>query len=294
MKTKPAFLRSRVLLFWVCRSDQSFKRLSRNILREVCGYLGNASLIIAVVQDRLFNFLPGKKIWEECMSLSPILPAFSRSSYVLFKEDLFIIGGHNDNLCEVVSRTFRIQADTVRRGPDMLAARCFSGCLQTAGNIYAFGGMDEKALSSCEKLNQENWISLNNMKIARFNFVPCVHQAMVYICGGKSFAVEIFDPSTSLFSVSSFQCGTTITQWTCALISHEEKLVLVGYSWIQKGESIGRSRRGGFTWSSCAPVVVEGVVYFVDNRVAVAPICRGVRLEGGAEVCACPLSIFQS
>jgi hypothetical protein len=294
MKTKPVFLRSRILLFWVCSSDLSFKRLSHNILREVSTYLGNASLIIAAVQDRLFSFLPGKQIWEEYSSLRPILPAFSRSSYVFFKEDVLIIGGYDDNLCKTVSRTFRIQAGTVGRGPDMLAARCFSGCLQTAGNVYVFGGMDQDALSSCEKLNQKDWISLDNMKHSRFNFVPCEHQALVYICGGNSLAVEIFDPSTSLFSASTLLCGPSTTQWSCALISHEEKLVFMGYSWIQKGESIGRSRRGGFSWSSCSPVVVEGVVYFVDNRVAMTPICRGVRLEDGAQVCACPLSLHQS
>lgn len=293
MKAKPVFLRSRILLFWVYRADLPFQRLSRNVLREVSTYLGNVSLILAAVHDYLYSFLPGEQIWEEYSSLRPFLPVFSRSSYVLFGEAIFVIGGYDDNLCKTVRNTFKIKSGTAERGPDMLAARCFSGCLQAAGNIYAFGGMDKAALSTCEKLTQCNWVSLVSMKHPRFNFVPCEHKALVYICGGNSFAIEVFDPSTSLFSVSTFQCGASTTQWSCAVISHEERLVLVGYSWIQIGESTGRSR-SGFSWSSCTPVVVDGVAYFVDNRVAKAPICRGVRLEDGAQVCACQLDIPQS
>lgn len=291
MRTKSVFLRSRILLFWVFHLETCCRRLSNNVLREVSAYLGNPSLIVVAVKDRLFGFLPGEQKWEESSSLSPVLPAHPRSSYVFVKEDLLVIGGYDDFLCKTVRRTFQINSGTVNRGPDLLAARCLSGCLQASGNVYVFGGMDTEALASCEQLTQNDWISFGHMKYSRFNFVPCEHQGLVYICGGNTFSVEIFDPNTNKFSLAGFRCETSTTQWSCALLSHEGKLVFVGYSWIQEGESAGRSRRVGFSWSSCPPVVVNGVAYFVDNRSSLAPICRGVRLNDGAQICACPFDI---
>ena len=287
MRTKPVFLRSRILLFWVCHIETCCKRLSSNIQREVSTYLGSVSLIVVAVRDRLFAFLPGERKWEESSSLSSALPASSRSSYVFCKEDLLVIGGYDDNLCKTVRRTFQIRSGTVNQGPNLLAARCFSGCLQASGRVYIFGGMDKDALSSCEQLDESDWISIGDMNHPRFNFVPCEHQGLVYICGGNSFTVETFNPCTNLFGLAAYRCGTPTTQWSCALLSYEGELVFVGYSWMQKGGNPGRSRKVGFTWSSCTPVVLSGVVYFIDNRVPLAPICRGVRLETGAQVCSC-------
>ena len=284
----PTFLLSRLLLFYVTHA--TYPRLSRNILREICSYLGNKTLLVSIINTQVYGFVPGSMQWEVCMTLSRPLRNSSRCSYVFLREKLMVIGGYDDEKETTLKKTYEIENGAISAAADLLFPRCFTGTLQTAGTIYLFGGLDNKPLSSCERLDPSTWSLLPSMKHPRFNCIPCEYKGIVYIAGSANNQVETFNVRTEMFGVAEFQFEQMVNRWSCALVTDEDRLYFLGYSWVQQLGYPGHNCKGTFTWSSCAPLVLAGVVYFIDNRSPDTPICRGLRLSDGSRTCSVALS----
>lgn len=127
-------------------------------------------------------------------------------------------------------------------------------------------------LADCEEWDRQQgtWQALPSMLSPRSLFDPCEFHSLLYICGYGSNSIEVFHPTTRLFTVVS----TLLPHSSgCLSVCHCDKLFLIsnqGVSTWEEGKDLVRSvdcRQQYYMWSCIQPVVdeVNGVIFTMDN-----------------------------
>ena len=297
-RVRHPFLQHRIHILWVRITGQHYAKLSVNVVREVCEYIGSAGRILAIQPNAVYSFNPVKEEWEVYVYLSREITVHPRSAYVFTGADsILLCGGFDLAANSSVPDTSLISGGKATPQAPMAFPRCSLGLVsdEPRCKVYAFGGVSgtstayTESLSTCESFEGGAWVALPSMQKARFNFNPCWHQDRVYVCGFFE-RVEVFDPKTALFLLSPLQL-IRANSWTCSLVPDSDSIWAVSFDsvrhWVPSTGQCQSSflRKPGFSWSCGPPVLWSGTLYLVDNRQEGKSVCTGVRLQDGSVRC---------
>lgn len=122
--------------------------------------------------------------------------------------------------------TWVIRSTAVQTAPRMRERREAPGACVIAGDIYLFGGIYWKdRLFSCEKysIKTKEWGNIGKMQTGRAYFTPCPYEGLVYLLDlvWKKTCLEVFSPSTGLFSSTNVTITGLSNHSLCAVIDDE-------------------------------------------------------------------------
>lgn len=133
-------------------------------------------------------------------------------------------------------------------------------------------------------LQSSAWRSLPNMTEARCVFNPCQYEGRLYLCGGWTPTIEVFDPETCSFQLQSVQLPEGDSP-ALAVVDNSQLLVMgeeyVTRWQVSQGHLVLVSREDKKLHCRVAsnmPVLVDSVndvVYVVFNSE-----CYGIKLDG--------------
>lgn len=172
----------------------NFLRLSLNITREICLYIGllqslpcinNSSIVLYDIHTGQFTTGTLKASYG------------ANYMYCLLKEDRL--------LAVNLERTVEISLiDYEEEGESKLnIGRLWPGMIKIGPFAYVFGGNTSPAITSCEKypVKTKNWIKISDMNGPKSCFTPCQVRNEVYLCcfNPDSKPFEAFNPVTEAF-----------------------------------------------------------------------------------------------
>lgn len=289
-----------VKLLWVRQSVRIYKRLSLNITREVCAYVRNTQVLVAVQPHRVVAFRPDTLQAVPLFLLLERVVVGSGAAFCMVGEKkVFLCGGGEEELdCkDYIDSTsaYILEESGVQQLPKLKDHIRAPGIyFHWAQNlVYVFGGRDRlgKSVSSSQLLSLKSashWKSLSNMCIARAYFNPCATESLIYLVGGWTTSIETYNTSTHNFTLIDLELPIDFAKSACTA-------VLSGYSLIALAPTmlceVNESRKGWkrtqsvllqSTWSNCKPWVQDGQVFVVS---VLYGVCRGVSLVSGEETC---------
>lgn len=131
-------------------------------------------------------------------------------------------------------------------------------------------------------LTHHSWVYMNEMKVARQNFTPCLHHSTVYLCGGMNPSIEVHNIILGTFTLLPYKLPKeTDTKWkTCSVIANDQLVVLSNthiFKWNMKSQdTVITEKPENEVWSRCQPALY-GRLLLVLNGTGVV----GISLETG-------------
>lgn len=211
---------SRVLLFWMKQQTSLYRKVSKNVLREVSAYL--ATLFLIAVFNRYLN------VFTKSRAQYKLEQRFS-SGTVFIRTDVdtvICLGGFPP--ISLVS-SLNLSHQGIRDLPEMRVERCLAGAVKVGLYVYVFGSYPGS--SACEKLavREERWSDLPSMATAKYAFSPVLYQQTIYLPDVfRSPQLEAFNLTSETFSVLSVQLPV-LSSFSVAFLA-EDKLVIVACS----------------------------------------------------------------
>ena len=147
----------------------------------------------------------------------------------------------------------------------MTQARTYPGLVYYERKVLVFGGTSEPLAEEYD-LNQKVWAPLPNMHRPRNKFNPCLYDTLVYLCGGCTWASEIYNIPQRKYVALGFSVPDTYE--ACAVLV-DLSVVIISRDFLSKWslESEELSVQGralaSECWSSTAPVVVNNYAYIL-------------------------------
>jgi hypothetical protein len=147
----------------------------------------------------------------------------------------------------------------------MTQARTYPGLVYYERRVLVFGGTSEP-LAEQYDLNQKGWAPLPNMHRPRNKFNPCLYDTLVYLCGGCTWASEIYNIPLNKYVALGFSVPDTYD--ACSVLV-DLSIVIVSRDFLSKWslDSEELSVRGralaSECWSSTPPVVVGNNAYIL-------------------------------
>ena len=221
---------------------------------------------------RFYDVSSGR--YSDLIKLSQGLEVSGYPGVVWANEELICCGGGYYQAPSPHTYGLSIEGQ-VRSLSDMILSRASHGLISVNGHIYSFGGVHNKVLSACERLELRTgkknrpWEELMDMTEPRRCFTPCVYQANVYICGGwTSHTIETFSLLTMNFvslGVKLMEAGETLTG-----VVGEELVVVSQHSCFRLNLSdYTCTKTTHFTWtgiSSSSPSLPHGQSLYTSNQ----------------------------
>jgi len=277
-------VRDRVQVVWTL-----YKRLSGNVIREICDYLQDRKALIAVEGRKVLKFSIATLTWQPLFQLPQTLPLQASLLYISHQQ-LFLSGGFDHSSQKAASPAFLLSPGGVELVGSMTRARQGHALLLDSGEVLVFGGTSaagvavDAKLKVCERSNlQGNWWKLGREMVhARAFFTLCRHSCEVYLCGGGTRTMESFNLLSSSFTLMPFQlceespCLSVVQGYRLTVLTQTSLQV-----WdLRQGQRISsRKRPFGAIWSTCPPIVRANLVYLVDFG-----ICKSINLHTGTIV----------
>lgn len=148
-------------------------------------------------------------------------------------------------------------------------------CLGAA--CYVFGGLIEDDRSSlCEMYDVDtgSWKSISRMNERRAYLGCCEYRSQVYLGGGStSSSCEVYNPVQDSFTLLTLPEGSL--EDNCSLLPLADTILIfhgnyqgfLSCLWPETGKLVKeREICYGNSWSSCAPVIVNGAVYMLRSE----------------------------
>ena len=160
---------------------------------------GNVRLIPWLTATSLRLYDPERGGWKAPWTF-PKTFIDKYSSAVYLPDGQLLVSGSNPATTEVLKLD---PADQVlHHFSPMRTARTGHGVIVWKGVVYVFGGMN---LKTCEKVGVSveggRWESLPDMVENRQFFNPAGHGRQIYLCGGNTHTIEVFDTAAERFSL---------------------------------------------------------------------------------------------
>lgn len=244
---------------------------------------GENSFLARVSRNFLYLSFPYDTQWISRVSLTaPILCGdVGASSCFLNDRIVLICGGYESDRKNKISRaayTVNIEGQ-VNRLADMQMARAYAGVTGFQDSAYVFGGIHLLCRPSKkgEQFSESTWSPVPNMSISRSNFIPCVLQHLLYLCGCGS--IDVFNPSTNSMSPLPLTLPEPSPCITCTL---GEEMIVLGAEFVttwklEKGKlrqvNSAKHSNGWVADTCCQPRGLEGRVYMV--RAGQVCVCDG-------------------
>lgn len=216
-------------LEFLLTQEQRFSAVDLEVLgSDLKGYTP-PPMLAEVRTDHVRVFDCRSEQWRPKVALASSLPIDSLSVLSFLPSgQVFVCGGENS------TKVFKVdtQKGFAMRLNDMRTPRKAHGLQLYYGWIYVFGGKATEPISSCEKysLSYGSWTPLNSSMIkARSHFSPCLHQHLIYLCGGNNYQCEVFNPETQLFTALS---GFLPEDTGCRALVYQDQLVVVSFGML--------------------------------------------------------------
>lgn len=167
----------------------------------------------------IFDIL--SKAWEPHMAFNPPIEVDIYTQWVWVRTGLFCSGGmcylglKRGNSKQEAYILMREMEWSPCQYPHMTRSRYYHGLWWSAGKnlVFVFGGQGAQSgrvnsLKACENLNLNSrvWSELpTTMTVPRWCFNPCEYHSAVYLCGGYTKHIEIFDQESKTFTLLQAQ-----------------------------------------------------------------------------------------
>ena len=291
---------SEVKLLWVRHSVQLYKRLSLNITREVCTYVRNSHVLIAVQPHRVVTFSLDTLQPVSLFELRERVVVGSGAAFCMVGEKkVFLCGGGEEELdCKAYidsNTAFVLKESGVKLLPSLKDSLRAPGLYfhRARNSVYVFGGRDRygKSLDSAQTLPLKaasNWQCLPTMSNARAFFNPCATESLVFLVGGWTTSIETYSLITHNFTLFELELPIDFARSACTAVLNAYSVIALAPTMLCEAEEhCTRWKRTQevqlqSTWSNCRPWVQGGRVYVVSMLYGV---CRGVDLTCGLETC---------
>ena len=261
-KLRPS-AQSQIRLIWVCRKNESYSKLSFNIIREVSLYLLIGPRILLQRGPDIYQF------HASTLTFQPFFPIPRLSTIGYMQNSLFI----NENRVFLTLKTedlllfvmYFVNSFTILGS---YKGRSHCGVIFNGKNdcIYAFGG--ELYMKQSEKVHNSSLEThlLPNMLVGKAKLGLCLHNNLIYLCGGTKFSIETFNSDSEKFDFYAvFGWEFRNIGQVCA-VSVKNRLILVGNEaiweeiagkWIKKRENNANRVKFGSN-----PVIFENSLLF--------------------------------
>lgn len=171
--------RAKCQLVLAKHTSPPFQRLSSNLIREICTYLGAFTVIPCLTNSTLSLYnLQGRLLLSTQLSLS-----FACHSVVCLGEatDLYVIAAESESAYQVDLNTIRLFSL-----PQMTYFRSFPGALYWNQVLYVFGGFVYSHHNEKFCIQRQKWIQTAT---ATYNYLcqtPCRYKDEIYLSGGQA------------------------------------------------------------------------------------------------------------
>ena len=137
--------RAKVQLLWTSAYSSPVHSLSRNLLREICLYLGHYEVYVPAISQHLFRIFNVKSRTVRELYLDVI---FSSGAVFCFTRGLevIVVGGW-----PAVEDVYTVNEGKAVRQVSMSTARGWPGIYYWEGRLYVFGGNNPPICSCCCK-----------------------------------------------------------------------------------------------------------------------------------------------
>lgn len=217
-------VQSAVLLLWTRSHYLQFGRLSRNVTREVCGYLYWTQTIIPVVNQRVLQVHNLKEGSSQRSDLSTDLT--DGCKLVVLSQTGVLCLGHNPP--EKTTFFLDIIKGTLELKAPLLVERSSPGVILHQRHVYVFGG-NWPSIRKCEEysLTTSRWRPLPDSLHPKFAFTPCSYKDTILLPEIRQEAkhFEVFHLKSQTFTELSVAMPFSDTASTAFLDG--EDLVLV-------------------------------------------------------------------
>lgn len=191
---------------------------------------------------------------------------------------IYVTGGSLTGRSRAEVFAFNPKTVTVVPLLPMLMARRSHASICMGTKCYVFGGLieDDDRSSLCELYEVETgcWKSIERMNERRAYLGCCEYRSQLYIGGGApSPSLEVYTPIQDSFTLLSLPEGSL--EDNCCMLPLADTILLfhgnyqgvLSRLWPETGK-ITKEREicYGNSWSSCAPVMVNGTVYMLRSE----------------------------
>ena len=128
------------------------------------------------------------------------------------------------------------------------------------------------------------------MQQPRYSFNPCWYGVVIYLCGGRSCSVEVFNPRSRLFTlIGDISLPRDFLVWDSTTVLDEDTLVVFSRNCIfrwsisNKRTLLAQQHPWYGVYSHCSPIIQAGLCFLVDIKDnGAASVCLGLDLASGA------------
>lgn len=207
------YKRAKIQLLWTKLWSQLYGKLSKNIIREVCGYYRADMLSLVDLRSnymRLFSYK--QRSWGARIPIKQeMVHGVSEPRWIcLLTDKVFCCGGKLSLLIGGMSiLTYLISPDgSVEFLSALSIPRYQHGLIEWKKTVIAFGGCKVQTgtgvelTRTCEQLVLEQgkeWQRVASMQEGKCRFNPCLFNEVIYVCGFGSCLIEGFWPDKDLF-----------------------------------------------------------------------------------------------
>ena len=186
--------------------------------------------------------------------------------------DLIITGGSLTGHSRNTVTSFSPVTGALQDLEPMSVARRSHASVCSDGFCYVFGGvLDEEKISLCERydLKEGRWNALPRMKERRAYLGCCEYKGVIVICGGaETSSFEVFNPAEmtfQLYSVPHIDLADV-----ASLVPVGDSILIFHGNFngeVSRLHPITKENKlcYGNSWSSCAPLLHRGTVYFLRS-----------------------------
>ena len=260
------YVKERMRLFWVRRSNSLLQRLSNNILREVCYFLDEPTLLPFYRNSviGLFN------VASHRITKYPESPQFPRGAVLCYLGDFkVLVVGQSTYTCLVTPSGLLSTAP-------MAESRYYPGSIRYAGFVYVFGGSSATPCTA-EKYSvlTDCWSGLPRMTGSRYAFTPVLQERKIYLpeVNEASHLVEVFDTDTEVFTV--LINSLPFAGYSSIAYIFEQELVIVDFNGrrarmqVQQGAEVHKDDlvvNGVECYSQCGPALLHRALFVAQYK----------------------------
>ena len=290
-KRRPHVFDSNVILIWGVPRSPLFRGLSKNIIREICGFLYSPQILLQIKKNQVCYFDINNRTWRTLFALPQSVSLQYDLGYAFtFTDDfsIFICGGlpsHRSTHLLRSGETERLNNMTGQR-----IGHCIAFVADT-NSMYVFGSFQKGTLyteseetSERFSLTERQWQPQANMNRPRVAINACVSTGLIMLCGGdRNRTIELFNWRENKFTLVSGLllpisrgCVTVQKEDSCLCISNFLSFTV---DFQTKMTTVIAQHHEYQTVCSCPPRVVGDVVFIVNVNG-----CKCYSVKTGLEV----------
>ena len=214
---------AKLWLYWLKTSEQRYRRLSANIIREVCLYIGSR-LILPAINGNLLRLLDLER--GGCVDVDLKRRFTSGTVFCLLPSTAIIAIGGSFASSSVSCVTF--PDFSIRSLSSLLRPRTRPGLYVSSTSIYLFGGRNGVSMTSCESLLtlDSQWRYEVDMFSPKSAFWPCEYAGEIYLCdpNENGDCLEAF--SIAKRAIRTFPCVLTSSSLSSVACIYADELII--------------------------------------------------------------------